>query len=73
MTQSAVLDSYEVAVDIVVGYLEPGGVVAVGVGVQAAPADDGRVELALLEEERAGFCVQVGMGEILGVFRSYEF
>ena len=46
---------------------------AVGPRVEAAPTDDGRVELALLEEERSGCLIQVWPDEILFVFFSYEF
>ena len=71
--ETSVLDTYELAVRIVIRDLEPGGAVAVGPGGEAAPADYGRVELAFLKEEGAGCHIQIRMFEELGVFLSYEF
>ena len=44
--EASVLYAYESAISVVIGDLEPGGAVAVGPGGEAAPTDDGRVELA---------------------------
>ena len=55
--EASVLHAYESAIRIVIRDLEPGGAVAVGPRGEAAPADDGRVELALLEEEGLGWGV----------------
>ena len=71
--ETSVLDAYEGAIRIVVRDLEPGGAVAVGPRGEATPTDDGRVELAFLEEERSGGLVQEGADEILFIFFSYEF
>ena len=44
--EASVLDTYQLAISVVIRDLEPGGAVAVGPGGEAAPTDDGRVELA---------------------------
>ena len=68
----AVLDADEVAVGVVVGDLEPVGALAVAPGGEAAPADDARVEAALVEEETACFGGEVGAVEVLLVAGGVE-
>ena len=55
MREASVLHSYQLAIRIVVRDLEPGYSFSVGVGVEAAPADDAWVEAAGVEEETACF------------------
>ena len=70
--QSSVLYAYQLSLNIKIGNLEPGGAVAVGEGVEPAPADDTRMELALGKEEVAGFCIQVRTVEVALVVRRFE-
>lgn len=65
--ETSVLDAYEGAIRIVIRDLEPGGAVAVGPGGEATPTDNGRVELAFLEEEGAGGHIQIRVFEEFGV------
>ena len=65
--ETPVLDAYEGAIRIVLRDLEPGGAVAVGPRGEATPADNGRVELAFLEEEDAGGHIQIRVFEEFGV------
>ena len=51
------------AVDVVIGYLKPRRALLVGVGVEATPTDDSRVELALVEEKSACCFVEEGTVE----------
>ena len=61
MTQIAALHAYEVAVDVVVGYLEPCSALPVGVGVEATPSYHLFIELALAEEKCACCLTEEGM------------
>jgi hypothetical protein len=62
--QSSVLYAYQLSLNIKIGNLEPGGAVAVGEGVEAAPADDTRMELALGKEKGTGSGIQVWAVEV---------
>ena len=70
--QSSVLYAYQLSLNIKIGDLEPGGAVTVCEGVEPAPADDTRMELALGKEEVAGFCIQVWAVEVALVARRFE-
>ena len=70
--QSSVLYAYQLSLNIKIGDLEPGGAVAVGEGVEPAPTDDTRMELAFGKEEVAGFCIQVRTVEVALVAGRFE-
>lgn len=60
------------AVGIVVGDLEPGVAVAILPGGDAAPADNARVEVALVEQEPARFLREEGTLEVAGISAGVE-
>lgn len=67
VTQVSPLNSNEVAVDVVVRYLEP--VLPAG---EAAPTDYTRVKPALLEEKFSSCLIDEGSLEVLGVLLGGE-
>lgn len=60
------------AVGIVVGGLEPGVAIAILPGGDAAPADNAWVEVALVEQEPAGFLREEGTLEVAGISAGVE-
>ena len=62
--QSSVLYASQLSLNIKIGNLEPGSAVTVCEGVEAAPTDYSRMELALGKEKGAGSGIQVWAVEV---------
>ena len=72
LRQISVLDAYQLAFPIVVGYLQPIDAMLVPPRGESAPADDALVELALLEEKLPCRLAQEWMLEEAGVAGGVE-